>query len=48
MRFDQLANLRNAIRHSRTVTPIIRSDGQAALSWFEAALNSLAATDTRA
>lgn len=35
MRFDQLADLRNSIRHSRTVTDILRQDGQAALLWFE-------------
>lgn len=34
-RFDQLARLRNAIRHSRTVDDITRKDGEAALAWFE-------------
>lgn len=34
-RFNQLAELRNAIRHSRTTTPVIRMDGEAALLWFE-------------
>lgn len=33
-RFDQLAELRNSIRHSRTVTEIVRKDGEAALLWF--------------
>lgn len=33
-RFDQLANLRNGIRHSRTVDEITRKDGEAALLWF--------------
>ncbi|RMD66644.1 DUF262 domain-containing protein, partial [Candidatus Parcubacteria bacterium] len=32
-RFTQLAELRNSIRHSRTVTDIIRKDGEAALLW---------------
>lgn len=34
-RFDQLANMRNGIRHSRTVDQITRKDGEAALLWFE-------------
>lgn len=33
-RFDQLAELRNAIRHSRTVDKITRKDGEAAILWF--------------
>lgn len=35
MRFGQLAELRNSIRHSRTVTEIVRKDGEAAILWFE-------------
>ena len=31
MRFGQLAELRNAIRHSRDVTPVARNDGEAAI-----------------
>jgi hypothetical protein len=38
-RFDQLAELRNSIRHSRHVTEIVRSDGNAALLWFTAVLD---------
>jgi len=34
-RVDQLANMRNGIRHSRTVDEITRKDGEAALLWFE-------------
>ena len=34
MRFGQLAELRNAIRHSRQVTPVMRNDGEAAIGWF--------------
>lgn len=34
MRFGQLAELRNAIRHSREVTPVMRNDGEAAIGWF--------------
>jgi len=39
-RFGQLAELRNGIRHSRTVTELVRRDGEAALLWFEGALKS--------
>jgi hypothetical protein len=41
-RFNQLAELRNGIRHSRTVTEIVRKDGEAALLWFEEALKKAA------
>ena len=34
-RFGQLAELRNAIRHSRSVDEISRKDGEAAILWFE-------------
>ena len=37
-RFDQLANLRNGIRHSRTVTEVIRKDGEASIAWFNKVL----------
>ena len=37
-RFGQLAELRNAIRHSRTVDEITRTDGEAALLWFRQVL----------
>lgn len=40
MRFTQLAELRNTIRHSRTVTSIVRNDGEAAISWFQEALST--------
>lgn len=33
-RFDQLAELRNGIRHSRTVDEVTRKEGEAALAWF--------------
>jgi len=38
MRFGQLAELRNAIRHSREVTAVMRNDGEAAIGWFRQAL----------
>jgi hypothetical protein len=38
MRFMQLAELRNAIRHSREVTGVMIKDGEAALLWFEETL----------
>jgi len=37
-RFDQLAELRNAIRHSRSVDDIARKDGEAAILWFQQVL----------
>ena len=37
-RFGQLGDLRNAIRHNRTVGEVVRKDGEAALLWFELAL----------
>jgi hypothetical protein len=38
VRFGQLAELRNGIRHSRTVDEITRADGEAALLWFRQVL----------
>lgn len=37
-RFNQLAGLRNGIRHSRSVTDVTRKDGEAAIHWFEGIL----------
>lgn len=34
-RFDQLCELRNGIRHSRTVTEVTQKEGEAAIVWFE-------------
>ena len=34
IRFDQLAELRNGIRHSRSIDEITRKDGENALLWF--------------
>jgi hypothetical protein len=42
VRFGQLAELRNGIRHSRTVDEITRTDGEAALLWFRQILANLA------
>ena len=39
-RFDQLAELRNCIRHSRSVDEVTRKEGEAALLWFEHALDA--------
>jgi hypothetical protein len=33
-RFNQLAGLRNAIRHSRAVDQVTQMDGEAAIAWF--------------
>ncbi|QDU09641.1 DUF262 domain-containing protein [Gimesia aquarii] len=37
-KFDQLAELRNGIRHSRTVDEVTRKEGEAAILWFEKVL----------
>ena len=37
-RFNQLAELRNAIRHSRTLTDVAIKDGEAAILWFDGML----------
>jgi hypothetical protein len=37
-KFDQLAELRNGIRHSRQVDDITRKEGEAAVLWFEKVL----------
>jgi hypothetical protein len=39
-RFAQLAELRNTLRHSRTVDEVTRKDGEAALLWFRQVLLS--------
>jgi hypothetical protein len=41
VKFSQLANLRNAIRHSRPIDPAGRLDGEAAIAWFNARLGAL-------
>ena len=38
VRFSQLAELRNAIRHSRTLTNVAIKDGEAAILWFDSML----------
>lgn len=38
MKFGQLAELRNAIRHSRTADAVTRLEGEAAIKWFQKAL----------
>lgn len=37
-KFQQLADLRNAIRHSRDVTEIVRKEGEASILWFDTVL----------
>jgi hypothetical protein len=39
-RFGQLAELRNGIRHSRSVDDVTRKDGEAALLWFRHVLTN--------
>jgi hypothetical protein len=38
VKFNQLAELRNGIRHSRTVDEITRKEGEAAILWFKPVL----------
>jgi hypothetical protein len=38
-KFDQLAELRNGIRHSRTVDEITQKEGEAAILWFRKVLD---------
>jgi hypothetical protein len=40
-RFGQLCGLRNPIRHSRSVSAVARHDGEAAIKWFEHALQGV-------
>lgn len=40
-KFGQLADLRNAIRHSRSVDEITRKEGEAAVLWFQQVLKKL-------
>jgi len=37
-RFGQLAELRNAIRHSRRIDPVVRKEAEAAILWFKETL----------
>jgi hypothetical protein len=38
IKFDQLAELRNSIRHSRSASEIVSKEGEAAILWFEQVL----------
>jgi hypothetical protein len=38
-RFDQLADLRNCIRHSRAIDEVTQKLGEAAILWFRQALD---------
>ena len=37
-KFGQLADLRNGIRHSRTVDEVTKKEGEAAILWFRQVL----------
>ena len=41
MRFNQLCNLRNGIRHAREVSEIDKKDGEAAILWFNQIFNNI-------
>ena len=38
-KFDQLAELRNGIRHSRAVNEVVKKEGEAAIIWFDKVLS---------
>lgn len=38
-KFDQLAELRNGIRHSRSINNVVKMEGEAAILWFEQLLS---------
>jgi hypothetical protein len=38
-KFDQLAELRNGIRHSRAVSEVVHKEGEAAILWFNQVLS---------
>lgn len=44
VRFNQLAELRNSVRHSRDITDATVKDGEAAISWFNSILRSAVVT----
>jgi hypothetical protein len=47
VRFDQLAELRNTLRHIRTLDEIALKEGEAALIWFERILRQWAPASTK-
>lgn len=42
-KFEQVANLRNDIRHSRSTTEVRRMEGQAAILWFQDVMSRMTA-----
>ena len=42
-KLDQLAELRNGIRHSRDVSSIVRKEGEASIEWFQTIVGKAAA-----
>jgi hypothetical protein len=34
-RYDQLAELRNTLRHARSLNDVVRMEGEAAIRWFK-------------
>ncbi len=40
LKFDQLSELRNAIRHSRSIDPYALKEGEAAILWFNTVLDN--------
>lgn len=48
VKFNQLAELRNGIRDSRTVDEVTRKEGEAATLWFEQCLRGIKQADQAA
>jgi hypothetical protein len=46
IRFNQLAEFRNSVRHSRDITDATIKDGQASISWFNSVIRSASVTNT--
>jgi hypothetical protein len=46
VKFDQLAELRNTIRHSRSLDEITEKEGEVAILWFQTLFKKLSAPDT--
>ena len=40
-KFNQLAELRNSIRHSRTIDDIVKKEGEAAIIWFQKVIKKI-------
>ena len=46
-RFGQLAEIRNALRHNRSVDAVARKEGEAAVLWFQALVDGNSSPEAR-